>query len=967
LTAPSIGPQVEQPANATPRLADQLNDRQREAVEHTEGPLLIIAGPGSGKTTTLVARTANILTSHLAEPREVLLCTYTEKAAGELRDRVAEAMRDAGFTGDLSEFLVGTIHGVCNTFIQKFREYTDLKQNYQVLDQLTQSLFVFDKFVEIVGPEDEGDLHFGRYQRKWDAINTAIEFFNKITEEIVDPVALLGDSDPFVQKIGSAYVRYRSHLFAANSIDFSHQQRVFFELLADPDVGRQICARVKYVMVDEYQDTNYVQEQIMLRLAGSHQNICVVGDDDQALYRFRGATVRNILEFPNHFESCHRVELDTNYRSHSAIVDRYNRFMDAADWGNAHGPNDFRFPKEVRADPEGEFPGYPAVCCVWGTDEADEAERFADLVDYLKKEHVVEDYSQVALLMHSVRVQHSGRYIEALQRRGIPAYCPRARAYFENPEVRDLVACFAVVLGWHGTGRGDLMGRAQEQLAAYVDGCITGLANRPGIEGLQQELVTSEAQVSALREGDSLDWRLADLLYRLVAREPFVTYLADENSARNIARFSQLITTFQNYYHQGVIFSSSRIRLRFQLFNSFLRLLTAGGMDEYEDPDEPFPRGYVQIMTIHQSKGLEFPVVVVDSLAKQVGSAKQADRLLGPHYHRPPFEPENRITEFDRMRLFYVAFSRAEKLLVLSTTASPSPHFEPIWSNLEQWPFVKLDLLRGKEFRLPNRMRVKKNFSFTMDLRAYETCPRQYEMFRHYEFSPARSAEMFFGSLVHQTIEEIHRWVLHGSALKLVRAAVPQLFDDTFQNLVSSGMRPIDPVQRELAYQQVIRYFDQNQAELRRVVEAEVDVSLEKKDYILSGKVDLLIGDDKKLELLDFKAQKRPAEGDPRIQGYYRQLCIYAHILEKRYGKRPDRLLLYWTGEPTKNEALMSFVYDPDEVEGAAGHFDEVVSKILAKDFTLYEPPDRHVCHDCDFRTYCIAQGTISNDVLIAQ
>ncbi len=136
------------------RVFNRLNERQLEAVNHTEGPLLIIAGPGSGKTATLVARTANILLRRLAQPREVLLCTYTEKAAGELRDRVAEAMRDVGYTGDLSELLVGTIHGVCNQFIQQHRHLTDLKQGYEVLDELTQSLFLFDKFEDIFGPED---------------------------------------------------------------------------------------------------------------------------------------------------------------------------------------------------------------------------------------------------------------------------------------------------------------------------------------------------------------------------------------------------------------------------------------------------------------------------------------------------------------------------------------------------------------------------------------------------------------------------------------------------------------------------------------------------------------------------------------------------------------------------------------------------------------------------------------------
>ena len=137
--------------------------------------------------------------------------------------------------------------------------------------------------------------------------------------------------------------------------------------------------------------------------------------------------------------------------------------------------------------------------------------------------------------------------------------------------------------------------------------------------------------------------------------------MKNENRARNLAILSQLLNTFQNYYHYTVVTYRNREYLRFHLFNSFLRLLHDGGINEYEDPDQPFPKGHVQVMTIHQAKGLEFPVVVVGSLDKQLSTAKQIDRDLQPYYQRPPFEPESRITMFDRMRLHYVAFSRPEK------------------------------------------------------------------------------------------------------------------------------------------------------------------------------------------------------------------------------------------------------------------------------------------------------------------
>ncbi|MBI3301720.1 MAG: ATP-dependent helicase, partial [Deltaproteobacteria bacterium] len=845
----------------------------------------------------------------LAEPREVLLCTFTEKAAFELRDRLSLAARKLGYGGNLSELLVGTIHSICNEFLLRHRHRTPLGNNYEVLDDLTQLLFLFDHFDEVLGPEVDG-RYLGRWTTSWTAIEGARDYFNKITEELIDPARLCTSADAFVQAIGRAYQAYEARLLETNRIDFAHQQKWFLRLLDDPEVGPAISGRVRYVMVDEYQDTNYVQEQLLLRLAGARGHLCVVGDEDQAMYRFRGATVRNILEFRRHFNACRTVTLSVNYRSHATIVRAYDKFMASWVWSNPAGGPSFRYPKTVIPDPEGTFPEYPAVFSIWGEHRQDEARRFADLVAFLKEHRVIEDVSQVALLLHSVRLEHSEPYLQALSSRGIPAFCPRARAYFDNDEVRLMVGCLAVLLGYYGEGRGELAGQSLQELAAYIDGCITDLARRCAQpHPLAQDLQRFTAEIDALGPGDTLDRRLADYFYQFIACDPFATFLTNENRARNLAIFSQLLNVFQSYYHYTVISARNREPLRFHFFQSFLRLLFEGGINEYEDPDQPFPKGHVQVMTIHQSKGLEFPVVVVGSLAVQLSSPKDVDRTLGPYYHRPPFEPEDRITGFDRMRLHYVAFSRPEKMLVLTTTERPKPYFNPIWQGLPQWPYIQQDLLKSLFFRLRQRMAVKKTFSFTSDLKVYETCPRQYQFFRHYEFTPARSAEFFFGSLVHQTIEDVHRQVLDGRGEVLGAGHIRGMFDFNFRHLLNRGLRPIGEQQREHAFAQVMNYVCQNREEMQRVIETEVDVSIEKERYILTGKIDLLLGGDGKLELLDFKSQPRPAEDDARLDAYYKQLCIYAHILEQRYGKCPDRLLLYWTGEAQKEDALMVFPY----------------------------------------------------------
>jgi len=184
-----------------------------------------------------------------------------------------------------------------------------------------------------------------------------------------------------------------------------------------------------------------------------------------------------------------------------------------------------------------------------------------------------------------------------------------------------------------------------------------------------------------------------------------------------------------------------------------------------------------------------------------------------------------------------------------------------------------------------------------------------------------------------------------------------EVLDELTQAL--AGYRPISDAQRKAALDQVKNYFEQNQDRMAQVIETEVDVSLEKERYVLTGRVDLLLGEDDKLELLDFKSQPRPEKDDRRLRHYYQQLLVYAHILEQRYGKHPERLALYWTGEARRKDALMIFPYEPDKVDEAGAYFDSVVARILARDFAVTQPPETKVCAECDFRAYCQGQGTI--------
>lgn len=669
------------------------------------------------------------------------------------------------------------------------------------------------------------------------------------------------------------------------------------------------------------------------------------------MYRFRGSTVRNILEFKNHFKKCNIIKLLENYRSHKTIIDTYNTFIDSIDWSNSNGRHKFRFPdKTVVSSEKTTSPDYPAVFSIWTCSPEDEAERFADLVEYLKKHKVIEDYSDVALLLRSVRLEdYSGHFIEALKRRNIKAFCPRARAYFENEEVKIMLACYTLLLTFIGS---DLHNFDHKQVIEDGIKMLGPYQSSP----LAVYLKRMSDKINRLKDKEALDENVSDFLYQLFAYKPFSDYLKDENKARNLSIFSSLLSSFQIYYHISVITARNKVAMKYKLFNSFFNLLLNTGQNEYEDEDNPIPRGYVQIMTIHQSKGLEFPVVVVGSLDKRYSVQKDIDRNLSSFYQRGPFEPEDRITRFDWARCFYVAFSRPQKLLVLTTSTEPKPIFESVWEGLDQWPHVKKETLKAQKFKSKSHFIPKKTLSLTSHINVYETCPCQYQFYRELEFTPSRTGQVLFGTLVHQTIEDIHRAVLDGD--KISEQKISDDFEGNYKGLLANGFRPIGMKQKEEALKHVMTYYINNKDILNRIVEAEVDVSVEKDYYIINGKVDLLLGKDKKLEVLDFKSQPRPEPKDPLIERYKKQLNLYAFILKERYRKDPERLYIYWTSEEKRKDALMEIEYDEKLLEEAGRHFDKIANCIIRKDFDIKEMPDKtRVCKECDIRFYCHKGG----------
>ena len=319
---------------------------------------------------------------------------------------------------------IGTIHGLCRRILRSHARRAGLRPTFAVLNEDEQWRLLSRHYDDIFGPDlDVLEREGWRWKEPHLVMRHGPKYFERLCDELIDPLELTGSRDPFHAALGRCYLRYRDRLLDEGRSDFDHLQRWAAELLEDDRIADPIAGGIQQLVCDEYQDTSHVEELLLLRLSRSHGNICVVGDDDQSIYRFRGASVRNLIEFPDRFPDCHAVELGVNYRSHPDIVDFYDRWMaTAADWSNPDPQGrPFRYPKSITPHNPGAYRNYPAVIAVDGGGDAKaEGRQLADLVGFLKRKHVIADYGQVALLLHSVKGAAAVGYLDALERAGIP-------------------------------------------------------------------------------------------------------------------------------------------------------------------------------------------------------------------------------------------------------------------------------------------------------------------------------------------------------------------------------------------------------------------------------------------------------------------------------------------------------------------------------------------------------------------
>ncbi|MEP7199543.1 MAG: ATP-dependent helicase, partial [Chloroflexota bacterium] len=482
------------------------NEQQAAAILHTNGPLYLPAGPGSGKTRVLLWRTVNLIVCHGVSPEAIYLSTFTEKAAFQLKEGlrvllgIASNHTDRPY--DISKMYVGTVHSLCQRLITDRRFYPNRQRGKApvLLDDLGQFFYLhhtrmWNDLLSAVALGDDAHatinaLFNERSESKFKAVTNCIALFNRLSEECVEPQADMDTvTDDTFRALLTMYARYRESLQpddAPPRTDFSLLQQRALETLDRFDGAPHVFA---HIIVDEYQDTNHIQERIFFRLARGHQNICVVGDDDQALYRFRGATVENFVEFPERCRtqlgvSPRKIPLVTNYRSRQRIVKFYTDFMARCDWRKQPRGAYRVADKAIQADSKDK--GVSVIASTPAHPD-DVSEEIATLVRQLLDSQRVADPNQIAFLFPSLKTEQVRRMKGALEAKGLRVYAPRAGRFLDEDEAVALFGIYLHVFGkpdrdekyggdykefhdWvdtaHATAQ-ELM-RADRQLAQYV-------------------------------------------------------------------------------------------------------------------------------------------------------------------------------------------------------------------------------------------------------------------------------------------------------------------------------------------------------------------------------------------------------------------------------------------------------------------------------------------------------------------
>ncbi len=777
--------------NAIPK----INKEQEKAIKHGQGPLLIIAGAGTGKTTVITERIKYLILSKKAKPSEILALTFTEKAAKEMEERV-----DIGMPYGYTQMWIMTFHAFCDKILRRENLNIGLTTDYKLLTEgesarlLRKNLFNFnlDYFRPLGNPNKfiEGVMkHFSRLSDEDitpDKYNNWVETLKPKTEEDKLDVKKY-------KELAGLYVDYANLKTKEGLVDFGDLITNTLKLFRTrPNILAEYKKEFKYILVDEFQDTNFSQNELVKLLAGKNGNITVVADDDQSIYRFRGAAVSNVIQFRKSFPKTEIAVLTKNYRSTQEILDK------SYDLIQFNNPDRLEVVEKIDKKLKSQiFEKGENVEFL----HADRVENEADLVSS-KILDLIENfgysYKDFAVLVRAN--SHADPFVKSFSRNGIPAQFLGPGKLFKQSEVIDLIAYLKVLyntedslslyrvlsIDYFGISGSDLAmlsaasrknNKSLYQIAENVDSCEVSEKTKSSINKVIKLIIKHQELAKKETAGQVLYFFLEEsgILQDLLSGEGDNA----EKKSRNIAKFFDKLKGYEALNESaGVSEIVDYIELSIDSGESPLAADT-----DWNEVDA------VNILTVHSSKGLEFPVVfIVNLVSQRFPSTERREPIPIPNELIKEILPVGDFHLEEERRLFYVAMTRAKEKLFLTAAdfygegkrekklsqfisealGTKESKKEKLKIYNEQLSFLEYKPKNPQVVNEQEKLHI--NYLSYSDIDTFDTCPLHFKLGRLLKLPSPPSASASFGTAIHATIKDFYAEVSFGQTpgLKLM-------------------------------------------------------------------------------------------------------------------------------------------------------------------------------------------------------
>lgn len=954
-----------------------LNPQQKMAVEHGKGPLLIIAGAGTGKTTVITQRIVHLISSKLANPNEILALTFTEKAAREMEERV-----DIAMPYGVTQMWISTFHQFCDRILRTEGLQIGLDPNYNLMSEaetiqlVRNNIFNLDlKYFRTLGNPTkfvEGLIrHFARLQ---DEDITAMEYSKWVSKQKTNTEEQKLEVEKY-KELSKAYKQYEELKIKHNAMDYGDLIVKTLKLFRDrPNILKNYQNQFKYILVDEFQDTNYSQSQLVYLLAGKRANLTVVGDDDQSIYRFRGAAFSNIVQFRKKYSKSKLVVLTRNYRSNQEILDK------AYDLINHNNPDRLEaiegINKKLVSDRKKD---HDRVRFMHLDRVENEAEAVAKRIKELVKSGKYK-FSDSAVLVRANN--HADSFVRAFQRAGLPHQFLGPGKLFNQPEVSDLVAFLRVVSDPDDSAsfyqvlsipEFDFQALDLRRLVSFtkssdysifesLDHIEESKLSDDTKERLKkfQQSIKDHIKLSAKQTAGQVlfSWLESnDLLSRILNPDTPTA----EKRAKNIAKFFDKIKSYESEHEDASVNSVV----------DWIDLASNIGESPLANDSDWSEVNAVNIMTVHGSKGLEFPVVfLVNLVALRFPSMQRREQIPLPESIIKEVLPTGDFHLQEERRLFYVGMTRAKDYLFLTaadfyTQGRQEKKISPfVFESLgeqttknehsvqssEQLSLLDFATQEEKQTK-PEKFHI--DYLSYSQIQTFQICPLHYKLRYVVGLPPVPTAAQSLGISVHNSMHDFYAQIKAGE--KPTEKLILNLLD---KNWISQGYKnkKYERISLTRAKDYLLGFlkkgFDEKVTPV--LLEQKFSVSLNHKGnrpLQIGGVIDRVdqFGNNR-VEIIDYKTGENvPSQ---REVDKNEQLTFYAlaasKISDPPFGRKPEdiSLSLYYFEEQTKLTTKRTI----EQLADFEKKLFEIRKEIENSDFQCN---NEFLCKDCEYAQFC--------------